>query len=288
MLKLFKNAFKITNEGIILATPLILFIWLITIYLTFAKGVVDTLPEAVSAVITLLCMVGAFCAGWFYMVKESIVLSKKEFILDEDRAKEILNLIKKIPAGIGKYFLSFIGMSLITLGIFAIFAICIYKLGMHFIGSIDFTAEQIKNAMSSPQDMKVFLDSLSIEQLYKLGNWNLLFMAASTLMSYMLMLWIPEIIYQTQNPLLALFKSIKKLFVKFGKSIALFLYLTLLNLVISFANTFSLLHPVIYMLMMIAYFYFLVYVIVLIFYYYDSEFNNKPEEESNSDSRSNS
>ena len=252
MLKLFKNAFKITNEGIILATPLILFIWLITIYLTFAKGVVDTLPEAVSAVITLLCMVGAFCAGWFYMVKESIALSKKEFILDEDRAKEILNLIKKIPAGIGKYFLSFIGMSLITLGIFAIFAICIYKLGMHFIGSIDFTAEQIKNAMSSPQDMKVFLDSLSIEQLYKLGNWNLLFMAASTLMSYMLMLWIPEIIYQTQNPLLALFKSIKKLFVKFGKSIALFLYLTLLNLVISFANTFSLLHPVIYMLMMIA------------------------------------
>lgn len=288
MLKLFKNAFKLTNEGIILATPLILFIWLITIYLTFAKGVVDTLPEAVSAVITLLCMVGAFCAGWFYMVKESIELSKKEFILDEDRAKEILNLIKKIPAGIGKYFLSFIGMSLITLGIFAIFAICIYKLGMHFIGSIDFTAEQIKNAMSSPQDMKVFLDSLSIEQLYKLGNWNLLFMAASTLMSYMLMLWIPEIIYQTQNPLLALFKSIKKLFVKFGKSIALFVYLTLLNLVISFANTFSLLNPVIYMLMMIVYFYFLVYVIVLIFYYYDSEFNNKPEEESNSDSRSNS
>lgn len=95
MLKLFKNAFKLTNEGIILATPLILFIWLITIYLTFAKGVVDTLPEAFSAIITLLCMVGAFCAGWFYMVKESIELSQKEFILDTDRAKEILNLIKK-------------------------------------------------------------------------------------------------------------------------------------------------------------------------------------------------
>ena len=54
MLKLFKNAFKLTNEGIILATTLILFIWLITIYLTIAKGVVDTLPEAFSAIITLL------------------------------------------------------------------------------------------------------------------------------------------------------------------------------------------------------------------------------------------
>ena len=284
MLKLFKNAFKLTNEGIILATPLILFIWLKTIYLTFAKGVVDTLPEAFSAIITLLCMVGAFCAGWFYMVKESIELSQKEFILDTDRAKEILNLIKKIPTGIGKYFLSFVGMSLVTLVIFGLFAVCIYKLGMHFIGSIDFTAEQIKNAMVSPQDMKAFLDSLSLEQLYKLGNWNLLFMAASTIMSYLLLLWVPEIIYKTQNPVAALFKSIKKLFVKFGKSIALFMYLTFLNFALSFANTFSLLHPIIYMLMMIAYFYFLVYVVVLIFSYYDKEFNK--QEESNSDSRS--
>ena len=207
MLKLFKNAFRLTNEGIILATPLILFIWLITIYLTFAKGVVDTLPEAVSAIITLLCMIGAFCAGWFYMVKKSIDLSQKEFILDVDRAKELLNLFKKIPAGIGKYFLPFIGMSLIMLVIFAVFAIGIYKIGMSFIGSIDFTAEQIKSAMASPQDMKLFLDSLSLDQLYKLGTWNMLFLAASTLMSFLLMLWVPEIIYNTSNPLLALFKS---------------------------------------------------------------------------------
>lgn len=287
MLKLFKNAFRLTNEGIILATPLILFIWLITIYLTFAKGVVDTLPEAVSAIITLLCMIGAFCAGWFYMVKKSIDLSQKEFILDVDRAKELLNLFKKIPAGIGKYFLSFIGMSLIMLVIFALFAIGIYKIGMSFIGSIDFTAEQIKSAMASPQDMKLFLDSLSLDQLYKLGTWNMLFLAASTLMSFLLMLWVPEIIYNTSNPLLALFKSIKKIFCRFWKSIGLFIYLTILNFIISFANTFSLLHPIIYMLMMIAYFYFLVYVVVLIFSYYDKEFN-KQEEESNSDSRSNS
>ena len=287
MLKLFKNAFRLTNEGIILTIPLILFIWVITLYLTYAKSVVDTPPEAASALITLLCMVGAFCAGWFYMVKESIALSQKEFIMDDDRAKAILNLIRKIPAGIGKYFLSFVGMSLVSLLIFALFAGGIYKIGMHFIGSIDFTAAQIRSAMASPQDMKVFLDSLSIDQLYKLGNWNLLFMAATTIMSFLTMLWVPEIIYKTGNPLLALFKSIKKLFVKFGKSIGLFLYLTLLNFVISFANTFSVLHPILYMLMMIAYFYFLVYVVVLIFSYYDKEFNYHEHEESNSDSRSN-
>lgn len=278
MLKLFKNAFKYTNDGIILATPLILFIWVVTLYLSYAANVVDTPPEMISALITLLCMIGAFCAGWFYMVKKSVELSQKEFILDEDRAKEKLALIKKIPAGIGQYFLSFVGVSLIMLVIFAIFAGIIYKIGLYYIGGIDFSTEQIKNVLGSPQDVKVFLDSLTETQLYKLARWDLLFLAATTLMSYLLLLWVPEILYRTQNPLVALFKSIKKLFVKFGKSLALFIYLTFLNLVISFANTFALLHPIIYMIMMIVYFYFLVYVVVLIFSYYDKEFNEKTEE----------
>lgn len=277
MFKLFKNAFNLTNEGILLAIPLILFMWVLTIYIRFAKTVVDTIPEALSALITLLCMTGAFFAGWFYMVKKSIELSKKEFVLDEDRARELVNLAKSIPTGIGKYFLSFIGLSLLTIIIFALFGGLFYKLGMHYIGSIDFTAEQIRGAMASPEDMKAFLNSLTNEQIYKLGSWNLLLMAGTSLMSFLLMLWIPEIIYKTTNPFFALFKSLKKLFVKFHKSLALFIYLTFLNIVISFANTFAVLHPLIYMTLMIIYFYFLVYVVVLIFSYYDKEFNREEE-----------
>lgn len=277
MFKLFKNAFNLTNEGILLAIPLILFMWVLSIYIRFAKTVVDTIPEALSALITLLCMTGAFFAGWFYMVKKSIELSKKEFVLDEDRARELVNLAKSIPTGIGKYFLSFIGLSLLTIIIFALFGGLFYKLGMHYIGSIDFTAEQIRGAMASPEDMKAFLNSLTNEQIYKLGSWNLLLMAGTSLMSFLLMLWIPEIIYKTTNPFFALFKSLKKLFVKFHKSLALFIYLTFLNIVISFANTFAVLHPLIYMTLMIIYFYFLVYVVVLIFSYYDKEFNREEE-----------
>lgn len=277
MFKLFKNAFNLTNEGILLAIPLILFMWVLTIYIRFAKTVVDTIPEALSALITLLCMTGAFFAGWFYMVKKSIELSKKEFVLDEDRARELVNLAKSIPTGIGKYFLSFIGLSLLTIIIFALFGGLFYKLGMHYIGSIDFTAEQIRGAMASPEDMKAFLNSLTNEQIYKLGSWNMLLMAGTSLMSFLLMLWIPEIIYKTTNPFFALFKSLKKLFVKFHKSLALFIYLTFLNIVISFANTFAVLHPLIYMTLMIIYFYFLVYVVVLIFSYYDKEFNREEE-----------
>ena len=278
MFKLFKNAFRYTNEGIILATPLVLFMWLITIYLSFARGVVDTIPEAASAFVTLLCMLGAFCSGWFFMVKKTIDLSKKEFILDEDRAKATVNLIKTIPAGIGKYFLSFIGMFLIFLVLFGLFDILVYKIGIHYIGKIDFSAVQLKNAMASPQEMRVFLDSLTDTQLLKLSQWNLLFMAATSFISFIFMLWIPEIIYKTINPLFALGKSIKKVFVRFPKSLGLFVYITFLNLIISFASTFAMLNIIIYMLMMIVYFYFMVYVIVLIFSYYDCEFTSDDEE----------
>lgn len=277
MFKLFKNAFRLTNEGILLAIPLILFLWLMTIYLTFAGSVVDTLPEALSALVTLLCMVGAFFAGWFYMVKKTLKIVKTEYVMDEDRAKALLSLMKQIPAGIGKYFVTFLGMSLFALLIFALYGALVYKFGLHFIGSIDFTPAQIKGAMASPQDMKAFLDSLTPEQIYTLGSWNLLFMAATSLLSFLLMLWIPEIIYQTQNPVIALFKSLKKLFVKFPKALLLFVYITFLNIVISFANTFAVLHPIIYMILMTIYFYFLVYVVVLIFYYYDTEFNDVEE-----------
>lgn len=277
MFKLFKNAFRLTNEGILLAIPLILFLWLMTIYLTFAGSVVDTLPEALSALVTLLCMVGAFFAGWFYMVKKTLKIAKTEYVMDEDRAKALLSLMKQIPAGIGKYFVTFLGMSLFALLIFALYGALVYKFGLHFIGSIDFTPAQIKGAMTSPQDMKAFLDSLTPEQIYTLGSWNLLFMAATSLLSFLLMLWIPEIIYQTQNPVIALFKSLKKLFVKFPKALLLFVYITFLNIVISFANTFAVLHPIIYMILMTIYFYFLVYVVVLIFYYYDTEFNDVEE-----------
>lgn len=278
MFKLFKNAFKLTNEGILLTIPLIIFIWITTVYLSFSKSVVDTLPEAISALITLLCMSAAFLAGWFYMVKKSIEISQTQFVMDEDRAKALIDVVKTIPTGIGKYFLSFLGMSLISLLLFVLFGGLFYKLGMTFIGSIDFTSAQIKGAMASPQDMKAFLDSMTDAQLYKLASWNMLFMFGTSILSFLLMLWVPEIIYCTKNSFIALFKSLKKLFVKFHKSIGLFIYLAFLNIIISFVNTFAVLHPLIYMILMIVYFYFMVYVVVLIFSYYDKEFNKREEE----------
>lgn len=271
MFKLFKEAFKTANDCIILAIPLVLFMWILSFYFGFSNSVVNSPAEFLLALITVLFMTGAFLSGWFYAVKKSIEISRKVFVLDADRAKATMNLFKNIPYGIGQYFLAFVLMLLAFLLIVAIAAMVVYLIGDMYIGNV-FTPEQLSSALSSTQDMKTFIDSLDNEQLIKLNLWNLLIMGTTTVLSFMLMLWIPEIIYKTINPLLALFRAAKKSFVKFKTTLILFIYISVLNLIMSFIGTFTLINPLLYVLIMVIYFYFIIYVVILVFLYYEKEF----------------
>ena len=272
MFKLFKEAFKTANDCIILAIPLVLFMWILSFYFGFSNSVVNSPAEIILAFITVLFMTGAFLSGWFNMVKKAIEISRKVFVLDADRAKATMDLFKNIPYGIGQYFLAFVLMLLAFLLIVAIAAMVVYLIGDIYIGNV-FTPEQLSSALSSTQDMKTFIESLDNEQLIKLNLWNLLIMGTTTVLSFILMLWIPEIIYKTVNPLLALFRSIKKVFVKFKTSLGVFIYISVLNLVMSFIGTFTLINPLLYILIMVIYFYFIIYVVILLFLYYEREFS---------------
>jgi len=184
--------------------------------------------ELILATATIVVMTGAFCSSWFYMVKKGIETSKGIYVLDADRAKAIGNLLKLMPRGIAKFFLPII----CALMLFKVCSICLYLLinitGTALIGEI-YTAEQASQIISlTPQEMISFLGTLSDEQITKLRLWNLLIISTTTIYLFSIMLWIPEIIYSTQNPIIALLKSIQKVYKKFWKSVALFLYLTIL------------------------------------------------------------
>ena len=273
--KLFKDTVGITNDNIILAFPLILFMWVLSLYVSFSRQTVNSLPLLILSSITVLVMTGAFFAGWFYMVKKAVKLSKQVFVLDTDRAKATFNLLKTIPAGIGKYFLSYSGMIILFVIIICIVGAGVFQLGVNLIGKLDLNPEQLKSVLSSAADMKAFLDSLSFDQLIKLNNWNLLFLATTTVMSFLFMLWAPEIAFNTKNPFMALVNSVKKIFHRFGRCLKLFVFLTVLNFVLSFINTFSLFNPILYFIMTVVYFYFLVYLVMLIFLYYEREFTEE-------------
>ena len=272
MLKLFKEAFKTANDCILLAIPLVLFMWLLSFYLGYANKIVDRYAELILATATIVVMTGAFCSSWFYMVKKGIETSKGIYVLDADRAKAIGNLLKLMPRGIAKFFLPII----CALMLFKVCSICLYLLinitGTALIGEI-YTAEQASQIISlTPQEMISFLGTLSDEQITKLRLWNLLIISTTTIYLFSIMLWIPEIIYSTQNPIIALLKSIKKVYKKFWKSVALFLYLTILNIITSIVSTFALTHPLLYLLIMVIIFYYIIYGVILIFSFYRTEF----------------
>lgn len=277
MFNLFKQAVRITNYNIILAIPLIIFIKILDLYSIYSKYVVDSSFKVILYFITVLCVSGAFFAGWFYMIRKAIELSKKIFVLDSDRAKETLNLFKVLPEGIGKYFLSFAGFYIIMFFIQIIATPVVYFLGLNLIGQLDNEAMLNLQAIASDpatvnKSMTSFVENLTPEQIVFFGKWSLLFMAVSSIIIYFLMLWIPEIIYNTHNPLKALGKSFVKLLKNFTSSIKIYLSLWFAGFGLLFLNTFAFLNPITYIIMNIIIFYFTVYAVVSIFLYYEETF----------------
>ena len=110
MFKLFKNSFKTTNDCIILAAPLIVFLSILSWYYEYAIDSINTTPKLILACITIFVMFSGFVAAWFYMAKKTIALSKKVFVFDKDRAKALARLIISLPNGIGRLFLPIIGV----------------------------------------------------------------------------------------------------------------------------------------------------------------------------------
>lgn len=278
MRELFKDAIKITNYNIILTIPLIIFVKLLDLYSLYSRYNVDSTLKFLIASITVLFMFGVFCSGWFLMIKGAITLSKKVFVLDNDRAKAALNLFKVFPEGVGKYFLSFVGVYFIFLLIQTIATPLVYILGVNIIGGLDSESMQhlqkltMDSTISSGDGMASFIDALSIDQIVFFGKWSLLFTAITSVIMYLLMLWIPEIIYFTTNPFVALWRSLVKLFKDFFTTVRLFLILWFTGFILLFINTFAVINPFAYILMSIVLFYFSVYFVVLIFLYFDRKY----------------
>lgn len=278
MIEYFKKALKITNESFVVVLPLVVFYFVLNLYLGYTKYMADTAIEYLIAIMTIVFMFAVFFAGWFYMIKKAVDLSKRVFVMDEEALKTHFNLIKEFPAGVGKYFLSFIGVIILFFILMIVISSFIFKFGISFIGRIDFSPEQIASLTSSTQGLLNFVETLPVEQYILLAKWNLLLMCSSFFFSYLLLFWIPEIIYRTRNPLYSLFTGIFKLFKKPLKSLYLFVLITLINFVLSFVMTFTLMFPILYFIFAIFYLYYIVYVFVLIFSYYDGEFTTENEE----------
>ena len=198
-----KEVFKTTNNYIVLATPLILYSLFSNVYAAISAN--GKLISIIFAIILLTLMSAAFIAGWFKMVKEAI----------NDSYSENPNLlIKDFLSGVGEYFIPSTGV-VIVISLFSILALIgAFLVGHNLIGDIGITVEQLNNAMSSSEELKLFISSLSDVQYIRISQWNLLILSTMSLVYFLLIFYLPALFYKNKNPFLALVIGIKDLFTR--------------------------------------------------------------------------
>ena len=279
MIKVFKDAFKVSSENIVLATPLLVFLLLINIYLIVAKDAVKVLPSALLFFLTLLLMISAFMSGWFYMIKTAIYNFKNKVL---HRENETFKLINEFPVGIADYMGPYIGLSIAFLIFGDIVLVSVYYIGLNLIGSIGVTSSQFISATEAPVAMQALIDSMTKTQVLKLNYWYFLIMFSLQIFSLFTMFWPVELLYSTKNPIKALFYSVKRIFQR-PQSILLFIVISVLNVIMMILNYISMFNPISYFVMTLIYFYFIVYIFVLLFLYYEEKIKGNRNSISDSD-----
>ena len=262
MLKCLKESFNYTNKYIILATPLILFSLISSLYMVFSMN--GNLISMLIAIILFFLMFSAFLAGWFYMTANVIRNGDRE---------DPNSILKEFPAGVGEYMLSAMGLLFNTLVIMIIMTIVSYFIGMKLIGSIGISPDAFSKSLESVETLKAFLSSLTAIQLAKLNYWNLLIFCTMIFTYFLLLFYAPAIFFKTKNPFKALFVGIKDIFSRyFFKNVLVFLILFITYFVFSVLSTVFQANTILYFIFTLINFYYLVLAVIFLFNYYHTNY----------------
>jgi len=261
MLNIIRESFKITNSNIIIATPLIFFSLISSLYLIFSSG--GTQFGLIFSGVLFFFMIGAFLSGWFMMITKAI---KSPEIEDN-------KLITEFPSGVGIYFLPILVMIVIIFIISSIILIAAVIAGKKFIGGIGVPASEFGQALASIDTMKTFINSLTQEQLVKINAWNMLFFFTMIFNYFILMFYPAAIFFKKKNPFIAFYFSLKDTFGhKFFKNIALFLIIFVSYMILSALIVFLGKNIIVHFVLTLVNFYYMTYIGILIFNYYYSNF----------------
>ncbi len=262
MFNCIKESFNLTNKYIILATPLIIFSLLSSLYLLFSAN--GSLISLLVALILFLLMFAAFLSGWFYMIKLAVLGEESE---------DTNLLIKEFPAGVGEYFVPVLGVLFNTFVLSGVLLAITYIIGMKFIGNVGIAPAAMSAALESVEKMKAFVYSLTDIQRVKILAWNLLLFLSVGLEYFLVMFYAPALVFKNKNPFKAFFAALKDLFSrKFLQNVLLYILIFIAYSILSLLTTFSGLNIVIHFIFTLINFYYMVYIAVLIFQYYYKNF----------------
>lgn len=241
MLKFFNENFKLTNDCIILATPMVLFFIFLQLYLQIFQYDLSSWQSYTTFFLTLWIAISGCFAGWFYMVKKTIQFSKKTFLFDTDRLTALSKLFLCIFKGIGKFFIPFLGL------IAVLFVLKIIKTLF------------ILYVYNSP--LKPHYEIL-----------NIITSCIAFFIAYWLIYWIPEIVYSYSNPFKSLVNSIKKSYITFKQTSVYYLLIVAGCLFLHFTIQEMKIYPIVYFLELLLFYYFILYSVITVFRLYERNF----------------
>ena len=269
MIKYFRDALRITNNNMILATPLILFLILISLYNGMFADTQNANLLMLNVFISLL-MWAAFLSGWFYFVNKIISLFYQNISLEE-KVKKAFNFINPMLKGVGEFFFSYFSAFIMFFGFLMLLMLVVHYIGMHYIGQLNIPVEDFINVANSNSQEAVekFVAGIPFDEAVKFLKWSLLSMFAISVFLYTTMFWFAAIIKQSKNPIKALYLSNVFLWKNFLSTFTFFVSISVLQLVVMVICGMMSVNPILSFVSLILYFYFIVYIVVLIFLYYE-------------------
>ena len=262
MFEIIRDSFRITNKFIVLATPLIIFSLITSIYTIFA--IKNSTISLVFGLIMFFLMLSAFLSGWFYMVKKCVT---------EPENDNVNSLITEFPSGVGEYFLPVCGMVIIVFLVGIIFLSISSFAGTKLIGDIGISPDKFSSAITSAEGIKEFLSSLTKEQLIKLNKWNFLLLFTMLISYFSVMFYPTALFFKEKNPLKMFFTGLKDLFGRrFLNNVILFLSIFSIYFVISILTTLAGKNIIANFIFTLVNFYYTVFAAVLLFNYYHKNY----------------
>ena len=270
----FIKAFPLANN-LLLLTFLLLSIFIISMYMYISAQI--AINSTLSLMIVIL-LSSALFAGFFYAIKITVDKAQNNEEIDKSNFKLAL---ETFYTGIGEYYLSYVFMFVLFFVLAGIVIIGTFFLADKFICTVPqlgISAEDIYLILYDPTQVASVTRDMTIDQQQNLRYWCRAFLFSTQAFTFMIMLWIPEVMYTKKNIFSALFSSIKKIFSDFPRALCVYLMILFLNYIMAiFVIVFSRFWVLSFILNIVS-LYLLVFNFYAIFIYYKTMFIDNTQE----------
>lgn len=266
--KYFIDAFKMTNNNVILLTILLLMVFAVSMYMIVSDS--SSISNIITLFIVILIM-SALAAGIFYSIKKSIQLQ-----CTADNTAENTRLTLGIFfSGIGKYYLSFISMLILFLILASCVILLTFQAANHFICSVSelgLDSGAFFTSLANTGSLETILANMNRTEQMHFRDWNRLFLLTTQLFTFLLIFWIPETVYTKKNVFSTLYCSVKKVIKDFPNALCIYLTILFLNYLLAALTMLAGNNGIALFILSILSFYLVIYDFYAIFLYYKAKY----------------